>query len=142
MRAPANPAADLIGKLGDLMERYPVALMDSSRLPASKQTMKTVIEDVWRREPALRGQLAHAYLYLSHFQDGKGNEILDGKIPGDLKGTEDLEAIRQQATDLTEGRTILPMDCVVEDLHRGDGDIASGVACVRTRGELEILAHE
>jgi hypothetical protein len=46
MRAPANPAADLIGKLGELMERYPVALMDSSRLPASKQTMKTVIEDV------------------------------------------------------------------------------------------------
>jgi hypothetical protein len=100
-RTPVDPAADLIGKLGELMERYPIALLDSARLPASKQTLKTVIKDVWRREPALRGQLAHAYLYLSHFQDGIGHDILDGKLPGNLSATDDLEAIRQQAADLT-----------------------------------------
>jgi hypothetical protein len=61
-RTPVDPAADLIGKLGELMERYPIALLDSARLPASKQTLKTVIKDVWRRQPALRGQLAYAYL--------------------------------------------------------------------------------
>jgi hypothetical protein len=35
------------------MERHPIALMDSSHLPASKQTMKTVIKDMWRREIAI-----------------------------------------------------------------------------------------
>jgi hypothetical protein len=99
--APVDPAADLLGKLGDLMEHYPIALMDSYRLPASKQTMKTVIKDVWRREPALRNHLASAYLYLSHFQDGIGTEILDGKLAGGLTDTKDMEAMRQLAVDLT-----------------------------------------
>jgi hypothetical protein len=100
----AAPAADLIGKLGELMETYPTALMDSSRLPASKQTMKTAIKEVWRREPALRRQLGHAYLHLSHFQDGIGGEVLDCKLPGDVvaaAASNDLEVVRQHAADLT-----------------------------------------
>jgi hypothetical protein len=48
----------------------------------------------------------HAYLHLSHFQDGIGDAVLDSKLP-ELKknadGTPDLEAMRQLATDLTTG---------------------------------------
>ena len=102
--APADRPADLLGKLGELMERYPTALMDLSRLPASKQTMKAVIKELWRPEPALRRQLANAYLYLSHFQDGVGNTVLDGELPGDkvAAGTaNDLDAVRRQAIELT-----------------------------------------
>jgi len=104
-RSPVDESADLIGKLGELMERYPTALMDSSRLPASKQTMKTAIKDVWRREPGLRGQLAHAYLHLSHFQDGIGSAVLDCQLPGDAIATaDDVDALRREAIDLTKSK--------------------------------------
>lgn len=97
----ASPAA-LLDALGELMENYPTALMDTARLPASKQTMKTVIKEVWRQEPRLRSQLMHAYLHLSQFQDGIGEAVLDCKLP-DLKknadGTPDLEAVRQLRDD-------------------------------------------
>lgn len=104
--AQPSPAA-LLGTLGELMEKHPTALMGTSKLPAAKQTMKAVIKEVWRQEPRLRPQLMHAYLHLSHFQDGIGDAVLDSKLP-ELKknadGTPDLEAMRQLATDLTTGR--------------------------------------
>lgn len=102
-RRPTSPAA-LLGALGELMERHPTALMGTRRLPAPKQAMKTVIKEAWRQEPRLRPQLMQAYLYLSHFQDGIGDAVLDSKLP-DLKkgadGTPDLEAVRQLAIDMT-----------------------------------------
>jgi len=102
----ASPAA-LIGALGELMERYPTALMGTCWLPAPKQTMKAVIKEVWRKDPGLRPQLMQAYLHLSNFQDGIGDAVLDSKLP-DLKrradGTPDLEMVRQQAIDLTGSR--------------------------------------
>jgi hypothetical protein len=85
------------------MERYPTALMDSSRLLASKQTMKTVIKG-WRREPALFRQPSHANPYLSHFQDGIGNTVLDAKLLGDIvaaAAANDSDAVRRQAIELT-----------------------------------------
>jgi hypothetical protein len=64
--------------------------------------MKTAIKEVWRRDPALRRQLGHAYLHLSHFQDGIGNEVLDCKLPGGAvaaAAANDLEAVRHHAAD-------------------------------------------
>lgn len=96
-------SAQLLGALGELMERYPTALLDSSRLPAPKHKMKAVIKDVWKREPSLRGQLTHAYMYLRNFQDGIGDVVLDCKIPAikvGADGAPDLEAMRQQAKEI------------------------------------------
>ena len=99
----ASPAA-LLGALGELMERHPTALMGTSRLPAPKQTMKAVIKEVWRQEPGLRPQLMHAYLHLSHFQDGIGDAVLNSKLPELHRGADgvpDPEVVRQLASDLT-----------------------------------------
>jgi hypothetical protein len=99
---PASPAV-LLCALGELMEQHPTALMGTSRLPAPKLTMKAVIKEVWRQEPGLRPQLMHAYLHLSHFQDGIGDAVLEPKLP-DIKrgadGSPDPEGVRQQAIDL------------------------------------------
>jgi hypothetical protein len=96
-----SPAA-LLGALAELIENHPAALMDTTRLPVPKQTLKAVIKEVWRREPGLRPWLMHAYLNLSYFQDGIGDAVLDCKLPGIERqpdGTSDLEAIRQDASD-------------------------------------------
>jgi hypothetical protein len=101
--APPSSAA-LLGALGELMEQHPTALMDTSRLLAPKQRMKAVIKEAWQKEPGLRPQLAQAYLYLSHFQDGIGDVVLDSKFPATKTGADgapDLEAVRQQAIELT-----------------------------------------
>lgn len=86
------------------MERHPTAFMGTSRLPAPKQTMKAVIKEVWRREPRLRPHLMQAFLHLSSFQDGIGDAVFDCELP-DIKrrgdDTPDLDAVRQEAIDLT-----------------------------------------
>lgn len=96
---PAEPNTELIGALGELMERYPTALLDTARLPASKQKMKDVIKEVWREQPKLRGVLTQAYLHLSQFQDGIGDAVLDCKLPA--PASHDLEAIRREAAELS-----------------------------------------
>jgi hypothetical protein len=66
--------------------------------------MKAVIKEAWQQEPGLRPQLAEAYLYLSHFQDGIGDVVLDSKLPAINTGadsTPDLEAVRREAIELT-----------------------------------------
>jgi hypothetical protein len=96
-------SAELVGALGELMEQYPTAFLDSSRLPAPKKKMKTAIMDVWKRERSLRGQLTHAYMYLSHFQDGIGDVVLDCKIPAvrvGADGAPDPDSLRQQAREI------------------------------------------
>ena len=100
-------SAELLGALGQLMERYPpTALLDSSRLPAPKQKMKAVIKDVWKREPSLRNQLSLAYVFLGHFQDGIGDAVLDCKMP-DIKvgadGTPNLLSAKQAAKEIADG---------------------------------------
>jgi len=66
--------------------------------------MKAVIKDVWKREPRLRDQLTHAYMHLSHFQDGIGDTVLDCELPGvkvGADGAPDLEAARQRAIEMS-----------------------------------------
>jgi len=78
---PTKSSAELLGALCELMERHPTSLLDSSRLPASKQKIKAAIKEMWQREPKLRHVLAHFYLYLSQFQDGIGGVAADCKPP-------------------------------------------------------------
>jgi len=80
-----------VGALGKLMEQYPTALvlLGTERLPASKQKMKAAIKEVWRQYPKLRPYLDGDYIYLSQFQDGIGDAILDfRKMPaaGTIRG--------------------------------------------------------
>jgi hypothetical protein len=97
---PAQPNAELLGALGELMEQYPTALLDTARLPACKQKMKDVIKEVWREQPKLRGTLTQAYLHLSQFQDGIGDAVLDCKVVeagGAAAGSHDVETLQREA---------------------------------------------
>ena len=99
---PATSSAELLGGLGELMERHPTSVLDTSRLPASKQKMKAVIREVWQREPKLRDLLLQMYLYLSHFQDGVGDVVLAYKLSSSLEAVAHAsEALKQQPVELT-----------------------------------------
>jgi len=98
---PPKSSAELLGTFCELMERYPTSLLDISCLPASKQKMKTAIKEMWQREPKLRYPLAQMYLYLSHFQDGISDIVLDCKpFSSNVAG---LEPLKQEAPE-TIGR--------------------------------------
>jgi hypothetical protein len=104
---PAKSSAELLGALCELMERHPTSVLDASRLPESKQKMKAVMREVWQREPKLRDLLAQMYLYLSHFQDGIGDLVLDCKLPSSLAvaaAAHDLEALKQEPIEMTGPR--------------------------------------
>jgi hypothetical protein len=72
-------AIDAVTKLGQLMERHPLALLDTKRLPLPKPDMKAALKIAWRIAPSdeLRRATEHAYLHLSSFQDGVGDEPID-----------------------------------------------------------------
>lgn len=124
--------AALLDALGELMERHPTALMGTIRLPRSKVLMKDVIKVVARETPNLRRQLMHAYLYLSHFQDGIGDAVFDSKLP-DIKrradGTPNPEAAMQMAQEIANG----PKG---ENFRQWTGWSKVSLA------EMEILSHE
>jgi hypothetical protein len=94
--SPTKSSAELLGAVCDLMERHPTSLLDSCRLPASKQKIKAAIKEVWHREPKLRHVLAQLYLYLSHFQDGIGGVPPDCKPPS--SGVAPAETCRERLT--------------------------------------------
>jgi len=79
--APPQSPAELLGRYCELIERHPTSVLDSSRLPASKQKMKVAIKQMWQREPKLRDLLAQMYVYLSHFEDGIGDTEHGCKLP-------------------------------------------------------------
>jgi hypothetical protein len=97
---PEASTSNLLKTLGQLMEEYPTALMDTSRLPASKQLMKEAIKEGWRVEPNLRASLGRAYLFLSNFQDGIGDAVLDCVIPNSAPSG-DLEALRREVAEMS-----------------------------------------
>jgi hypothetical protein len=69
--------------------------------------MTAIIKDAWKQEPGLRGQLTHAYIYLSHFQDGIGDTALDCKISAikvGADGAPDHGAVVQIAKEITDGQ--------------------------------------
>ncbi len=76
---------EIVGAFGALMEHYPTAILDSSKLPVSKTQMKRVIKRGWTSttEERMRNFLEITYVHLSQFQDGVGDEPIDCKLPTD-----------------------------------------------------------
>jgi hypothetical protein len=90
-----DPQLEIIEAFGELMERYPTAILDISKLPASKQEIKRAIKEAWfaTSDDKLRNFLAIAYIHLSQFQHGVGNEPVDCGVPKtpDAKSIERLD---------------------------------------------------
>ncbi len=64
---------DAIGRLGELMENYPLHVLDISLLPMPKRQLKTALKEFWRAaSPPQRQALEVGYISLANFQDGVG----------------------------------------------------------------------
>jgi hypothetical protein len=76
---------DSIEAFGVLMERYPTAILDTSKLPLRKTDMRRVFMDAWlaQTDEKVRNFLEIAYVHLSQFQDGVGDNPIDCKVPSD-----------------------------------------------------------
>ena len=74
-----------IEAFGVLMERYPTAILDTSKLPLPKADMRRVFMDTWlaQTDDKMRTFLEIAYIHLSQFQDGVGDSPIDCKVPSD-----------------------------------------------------------
>ncbi|MGE3623853.1 MAG: hypothetical protein AB7H77_08290 [Bdellovibrionales bacterium] len=92
----------LLEILGELMELRPAAMMGTARLRGSKQEVKEAIKDAWKQYPEKRRALAHAYVHLSHFQDGIGEEVLDCEMPGG-DAPQDVESARREIAEFLSG---------------------------------------
>jgi hypothetical protein len=67
------------------MERYPTAILDTSKLPLPKADMRRVFMEEWlaQTDEKTRTFLEIAYVHLSQFQDGVGDNPIDCKVPSD-----------------------------------------------------------
>jgi hypothetical protein len=64
---------DAVGRLGELMENYPMHVLDVSSLPMPKPQMKTILKEAWRvATPDHRRAIELGYLHLANFQNGVG----------------------------------------------------------------------
>jgi hypothetical protein len=96
-RMTADEAVEAVGRLGELIERYPLAIFDSSRLPLPKSQMKQAIKGMWKaltvQDAGLREHLAVGYMHLSHFQDGVGDKPIEPPKSANI-GTKDVAKIK------------------------------------------------
>src|SRR5437660_6060230 len=74
-----------IEAFGVMMERYPTAILDTSKLPLPKADMRRVFMDTWlaQTDEKMRTFLEIAYIHLSQFQDGVGDSPIDCKVQSD-----------------------------------------------------------
>jgi hypothetical protein len=84
--------ADLVEMLGELMERHPMALLGTTRLPAPKEKMKGALKQAYLEHPAMQDFLHAGYLQLSQFQDGIGDRIIEPAIGDGAKNPTELAA--------------------------------------------------
>jgi hypothetical protein len=88
-RTPGRETNGMPGKsieaFGVLMERYPTAILDTSKLPLPKADMKCLFTRAWltQTDEKVRDFLEIAYVHLSQFQDGVGDKPIDCILPSD-----------------------------------------------------------
>ncbi len=76
---------EVIETFGVLMERYPTAILDTSKLPLPKADMKCLFTRAWlsQTDEKIRNFLEIAYVHLSQFQDDVGDNPIDCTLPSD-----------------------------------------------------------
>jgi len=76
-----------------LIEKYPVAIIDVSMLPVSKNEMKVLLKALYAKAttPELQNYLAVGFALLSHFQEGVGPGPIDAPaLPKDRPTNADV----------------------------------------------------
>jgi hypothetical protein len=73
-----------VARLGDLMEHYPLHVLDVSLLPMPKPQMKVALKEIWHTAaPAQRQALEVGYMSLANFQSGVGSKPISLALSGD-----------------------------------------------------------
>ena len=84
---------DIFATYGDLLEKYPLSIIDVAMLPLPKTKMKVVLKALYAKAQTRDEQqlLENGFFLLSNFQDGVGPVPINGALfKGDPKGN--LEA--------------------------------------------------
>ena len=78
-------ALEATSKLGDLMQRHPSAICDTTMLPLPKPAMKLALKRAWllAKDEKTRRAVGVAYVGLADFQDGVGDKPI-ASMPPDL----------------------------------------------------------
>lgn len=81
-------AAEAIAAYGELLERYPTAIIDSAMLPVSKTNMKILLKSLYAatQSPEQKNFFEVGFIFLSNFQDGVGpHPIATPPPPKDIR---------------------------------------------------------
>ena len=79
---------DVMSAYGELLEKYPLAILDISMLPIPKAKMKIVLKALYAKANNVEQEnvFETGFMFLSKFQDGVGATPVDGKLlDGDVK---------------------------------------------------------
>lgn len=68
--------ARIIEKYGELLEKYPTAFIDESRLPVPKEEMRRALQAAWKMAPQLRNAIEIGLTSLHRFQPNIGRTPL------------------------------------------------------------------
>jgi hypothetical protein len=82
---PLAEALNIISAYGELLTKYPSAIMDASLLPASKKAMVEAFKIAWRgtHSSEARNWIEIGWAFLPNFQDGVGDVPITAEIPND-----------------------------------------------------------
>jgi hypothetical protein len=85
-----------IEAFGVLMERYPTAILDTSKLPLPKADMKCLFTGAWltQTDEKVRDFLEIAYVHLSQFQDDVGDKPIDCTLPSETDPTQTMAKLQ------------------------------------------------
>ena len=84
---PPKTVSEVMSVYGGLIEKYPLAIIDSSMLPITKTKMKALLKVLYARAGSAEEENLYetGFMFLSKFQDGVGAVPIDGKlINGDI----------------------------------------------------------
>jgi hypothetical protein len=79
-KAPKEPSmGDVMDWYGELMEKYPLAIMDISMLPLPKTKMKQLLKVAYGQttDPKMLNAIEMSFMFLSRFHDGVGSVPID-----------------------------------------------------------------
>lgn len=90
-----------INAYGALLQQYPMAVLDASRLPLPKAEMKAALKLSWALETnnQQRNHIEVGYVGLSNFQEGVGENPIDVSLPVDADPARVLEIMNPAAME-------------------------------------------
>ncbi len=86
----AKLVSEVVPDYGEIIEKWPLTIFPASRLPLSKEDMKTVLRMAWTMtdDPTLKRHVSTGYVLLANFRDDIERPIdLTLRLPNLLRPT-------------------------------------------------------